>query len=101
MRGDRPDDRRDRHRPSPEQQAELILLLDHVLLQFGQLRRGADRVRSAGVERALVLVVEPLAVDAMREGAAHMIGRHDFTTFRSAHCQAAGSYHRRMRRHAV
>jgi tRNA pseudouridine38-40 synthase len=26
---------------------------------------------------------------AMREGAAHLIGRHDFTTFRSALCQAA------------
>jgi tRNA pseudouridine38-40 synthase len=25
----------------------------------------------------------------MREGAAHLIGRHDFTTFRSALCQAA------------
>lgn len=25
---------------------------------------------------------------AMREGASHLVGRHDFTTFRSAHCQA-------------
>ena len=31
----------------------------------------------------------PLDVDAMREGAALLVGRHDFTTFRSAHCQAA------------
>jgi tRNA pseudouridine38-40 synthase len=31
----------------------------------------------------------PLDVDAMREGAAHLVGRHDFTTFRSAHCQSA------------
>jgi tRNA pseudouridine38-40 synthase len=30
----------------------------------------------------------PLDVDAMREGAAHLIGRHDFTTFRSAQCQS-------------
>lgn len=30
-----------------------------------------------------------LDVDAMRVGAAALIGRHDFTTFRSAHCQAA------------
>lgn len=29
-----------------------------------------------------------LDIDAMREGAAHLLGRHDFTTFRSAHCQA-------------
>jgi len=30
----------------------------------------------------------PLDVDAMREGARHLIGRHDFTTFRSAQCQS-------------
>ena len=29
-----------------------------------------------------------LNVEAMREGAAHLIGRHDFTTFRSAQCQS-------------
>jgi tRNA pseudouridine38-40 synthase len=30
----------------------------------------------------------PLDVEAMREGAAHLVGRHDFTTFRSAQCQS-------------
>jgi tRNA pseudouridine38-40 synthase len=30
----------------------------------------------------------PLDAEAMREGAAHLIGRHDFTTFRSAQCQS-------------
>lgn len=30
-----------------------------------------------------------LDLDAMREGAAHLIGHHDFTTFRSTMCQAA------------
>lgn len=30
----------------------------------------------------------PLDVDAMRAGAAYLIGNHDFTTFRSVHCQA-------------
>ena len=29
-----------------------------------------------------------LDVEAMRRGAAQLIGRHDFTTFRSAHCQS-------------
>ena len=29
-----------------------------------------------------------LDVEAMREGAVHLVGRHDFTTFRSAHCQS-------------
>lgn len=33
-------------------------------------------------------IAVPLAVDAMREGAAHLVGRHDFTTFRSAQCQS-------------
>ncbi|MEM1409340.1 MAG: tRNA pseudouridine(38-40) synthase TruA, partial [Pseudomonadota bacterium] len=30
----------------------------------------------------------PLDVEAMRQAAAHLIGKHDFTTFRSAHCQS-------------
>jgi tRNA pseudouridine38-40 synthase len=30
----------------------------------------------------------PLELEAMREGAAHLVGRHDFTTFRSAQCQS-------------
>jgi tRNA pseudouridine38-40 synthase len=30
----------------------------------------------------------PLDVAAMAEGAAYLVGRHDFTTFRSAHCQS-------------
>lgn len=30
----------------------------------------------------------PLDADAMDEAAKHLLGRHDFTTFRSVHCQA-------------
>ena len=30
----------------------------------------------------------PLDASAMAQGAAQLVGRHDFTTFRSAHCQA-------------
>ncbi len=30
----------------------------------------------------------PLDVDAMNEGARHLVGRHDFTTFRSVQCQS-------------
>ncbi|MEA3079292.1 MAG: tRNA pseudouridine38-40 synthase, partial [Sphingomonadales bacterium] len=33
-------------------------------------------------------IAAPLGVDAMREGAVHLVGRHDFTTFRSAQCQS-------------
>ena len=31
----------------------------------------------------------PLELDAMRESAAKLLGSHDFTTFRSVHCQSA------------
>jgi tRNA pseudouridine38-40 synthase len=33
-------------------------------------------------------IAVPLDVKAMREAAAMLVGRHDFTTFRSAHCQS-------------
>lgn len=33
-------------------------------------------------------VLNPLDIAAMREGAAHLVGHHDFTTFRSSICQA-------------
>jgi tRNA pseudouridine38-40 synthase len=33
-------------------------------------------------------VIRPLDVEAMHTGAQHLVGRHDFTTFRAAHCQA-------------
>lgn len=40
-------------------------------------------------EKGLVWQVpQPLDEGAMAEAAAHLVGRHDFTTFRSAHCQA-------------
>lgn len=34
-------------------------------------------------------VLNPLDADAMRLGAAHLVGHHDFTTFRSTMCQSA------------
>ncbi len=49
-------------------------------------------VRRAPVthEKGLVWQVrQALDLDAMRAGAAHLVGRHDFTTFRAVHCQAA------------
>jgi tRNA pseudouridine38-40 synthase len=40
-------------------------------------------------DRGLVWQVQsPLDAEAMRAGAAHLIGNHDFTTFRSGQCQA-------------
>ena len=49
------------------------------------LSRRAPPVLDAG--RVWHIAV-PLDVNAMGEGAAHLVGRHDFTTFRSAHCQS-------------
>ncbi|KPP85723.1 MAG: tRNA pseudouridine(38-40) synthase [Rhodobacteraceae bacterium HLUCCO07] len=41
-------------------------------------------------DRGLVWQVrQALDIDAMRAGAAHLVGRHDFTTFRAVQCQAA------------
>ena len=34
-------------------------------------------------------VPQPLDANAMRKAAAHLVGKHDFTTFRAAECQAA------------
>ncbi|MES2001827.1 MAG: tRNA pseudouridine(38-40) synthase TruA [Pseudomonadota bacterium] len=34
-------------------------------------------------------IAAPLDVEAMRQAAQHLVGRHDFTTFRSVHCQSA------------
>jgi tRNA pseudouridine38-40 synthase len=36
-------------------------------------------------------IAVPLAAEAMAEGAAMLVGRHDFTTFRSVHCQSDSS----------
>jgi tRNA pseudouridine38-40 synthase len=33
-------------------------------------------------------IAAPLDVEAMVEGARHLVGHHDFTTFRSVHCQS-------------
>lgn len=43
----------------------------------------------ATFERGLVWHVKtPLDLDLMREGARHLVGHHDFTTFRHVNCQA-------------
>ena len=49
------------------------------------INRRAPLVHDAGLAWR---VQRPLNLDAMREGAAHLIGAHDFTTFRSTMCQA-------------
>jgi len=52
---------------------------------FRLLARRAPAALEAG---RVWQVRRPLDADAMRAGAAHLLGRHDFTTFRAAECQA-------------
>ena len=48
-----------------------------------------NRRAPAAIERGLVWhIAAPLDVEAMAEGAAMLVGTHDFTTFRSAQCQS-------------
>ena len=49
----------------------------------------ARRAHPALTRGAVHSVRVPLDVEAMNEAAAYLIGNHDFTTFRSADCQAA------------
>ena len=53
---------------------------------FRLLMRRAPATHDAGL---VWQVPHRLDVQAMRAGAAHLVGRHDFTTFRSSICQAA------------
>jgi tRNA pseudouridine38-40 synthase len=53
------------------------------------LYRILNRRAPPALERGRVWhIAVPLDLGAMKEGAAHLVGRHDFTTFRSAHCQS-------------
>jgi tRNA pseudouridine38-40 synthase len=55
------------------------------------LYRILDRRAPAVLERNRVWWVKtPLDVDAMQAAARHLIGHHDFTTFRDVNCQASG-----------
>ncbi|MEM1078260.1 MAG: tRNA pseudouridine(38-40) synthase TruA [Pseudomonadota bacterium] len=53
---------------------------------FRLLARRAPATHDAGL---VWRVQRPLDVEAMRAGAAYLIGNHDFTTFRSVMCQAS------------
>lgn len=48
-----------------------------------------DPVRSPLAHARATWIFRPLDVDAMQRAAAHLIGTHDFSSFRSAECQAA------------
>lgn len=54
------------------------------------LYRIVNRRARPGLDQGRVWhVVQPLDVAAMGAAARHLVGRHDFTTFRSSRCQAA------------
>ena len=58
-------------------------------LERRYLFRILNRRARATMEAGQVWQVQrPLDVEAMRQGAVHLVGRHDFTTFRSTMCQA-------------
>jgi tRNA pseudouridine38-40 synthase len=58
-------------------------------LERRYLFRLVSRRAQVVLERDIVWrVSNELDLDAMRAGAAYLIGRHDFTTFRATHCQA-------------
>jgi tRNA pseudouridine38-40 synthase len=58
-----------------------------------RIRPGApvDEPRTRRYEWRLRRPLEEDGIDAMRRAAAHMVGRHDFTSFRAAGCQARGA----------
>lgn len=53
---------------------------------FRLVSRRAPVVHDAG---QVWQVQQPLALEPMQQAAAHLLGRHDFTTFRAVMCQAA------------
>jgi tRNA pseudouridine38-40 synthase len=63
--------------------------------RYGARRRRYDYwifnapARSAIAHARAGWVFRPLDENAMRQAAVHLVGRHDFTSFRSAECQAA------------
>jgi tRNA pseudouridine38-40 synthase len=81
-------------RPQPVSVLDVAEVADDWHARFSCVgRRYLYRILNRRAAPALDLgrvwhIAVPLDVEAMREGAAHLIGKHDFTTFRSAQCQS-------------
>lgn len=81
-------------RPHPISVLEVATVADDWHARFSCVgRRYLYRILNRRAPPALDLgkvwhVPVTLDLEAMRGGAAHLIGRHDFTTFRSAQCQS-------------
>lgn len=83
-----------RLRPDPVAILDCAIVPDDWHARFSCLGRAyvyriANRRAPLTWERGLAWrVIQPLDAGAMQEAAQVLVGRHDFTTFRSAHCQA-------------
>ncbi len=82
-------------RPAPVAVLAAVRVVEEFHARFSAVGRRytyriLNRRAPATVTRDAVWQVQArLDVAAMRAGAAHLVGRHDFTTFRAALCQAA------------
>ena len=81
-------------RPQPISVTEVEEVADDWHARFScigrrYLYRILNRRAPPALERGrLWHIALPLDLAAMQQGAGHLVGRHDFTTFRSAHCQS-------------
>ena len=81
-------------RPEPISVVEAVEVADDWHARFScigrrYLYRILNRRAPPALERGKAWhIAVPLDAEAMSEGAIHLVGRHDFTTFRSAHCQS-------------
>lgn len=81
-------------RPAPVSIVALAKVPDDFHARFSAIERRylfrlVQRRAPVTHDRGLVWqVLHPLSLQALREGAAYLIGHHDFTTFRSTLCQA-------------
>ncbi len=81
-------------RPAPISIINVEIVADDFHARFSALNklyryRIVNRAAFLAVDRGLVWHIgKPLDVEAMRSGAAHLLGNHDFTTFRDSECQA-------------
>ncbi|MEH7828311.1 tRNA pseudouridine(38-40) synthase TruA [Gemmobacter denitrificans] len=82
-------------KPAPVAVLQVAQVSDDFHARFSALERRytfrlVQRRAPATHDKGLVWRVQnPLDAAAMRAGAAHLVGHHDFTTFRSSICQAA------------
>ncbi|WP_267432642.1 tRNA pseudouridine(38-40) synthase TruA [Sphingomonas sp. GM_Shp_1] len=83
-----------RARPAPVAVLDCVEVADDWHARFSCIRRSyeyriVNRRAPLTFEAGLAWQVpQPLDEAAMAQAAAHLVGRHDFTTFRSVHCQA-------------